>query len=782
MRIARPFLVAALAASLAGRAGAQSAIGPGDRYRAVADTLTRFIEAQLAQHAIPGLGIALVEDQRIVWARGFGTMGPGDTTRVTAQSTFRVASVSKLFTDVAVMQLVERGQLALDSPVARYTDGLPANPFSTPVTVRHLLSHRSGIVREPPLGHYFDPTSPSLEATARSLGGTRLVYAPGTATKYSNAAIALAGYLVQARTGVPFAAQLERAVLAPLGMTSSSFAPDTALLRRRARGTMEAPDGRRFPAPTFALGLGPASELTTTMPDLARFLMMLFAGGAAPGGGRILQAATLDSMWGVRPDGSAGEGFGLGFSVGRLEGRLRVSHGGWHYGFGTALVALPRERLGAVVSVTMDAAETPANRIADAALRLLLAAREGRPLAAPALTAPIPAGQVTRFAGRWRGRRRDLELTERRGALWYRDLTPGGNAFPAPVRRLGDTLVADGLWLFGPRLVPLGDVLVFAGDTLRRQTAARPAPLPARWRSIVGEYGWDHDVLYVLERDGALWALIEWIALYPLVERGPDSLAFPDHGLYAGEEVLARRDARGRVTALSVAGVVFPRRAVGPEDGTAYRVAPQRPIAQLRREAPRQRPPRQPDSLRAPDLVDLTSLDSTIRLDIRYAGSDNFLGTPMYSVARAMLQRPAAEALTRAHRRLAAAGYGLLIHDAYRPWSVTWMFWQATPRPLRERGFVADPARGSRHNRGCAVDLTLYDLATGQPVAMPSVYDEFTDRASPWYPGGTALERWHRDLLRAAMETEGFEVEPSEWWHFDWREWRAYPVLDVPLR
>jgi D-alanyl-D-alanine dipeptidase len=586
---------------------------------------------------------------------------------------------------------------------------------------------------------------------------------------------------VQERAGTPFAEQLRRAVLAPLGMASSSFAPDSALVRRRARGTMEAPDGRRFAAPTFPLGLGPASELTTTMPDLARFMMMLFAGGATSGG-RVLEAATLDSMWGVRPDGSVGEGFGLGFSVGRLDGRLRVSHGGWHYGFGTALVALPRERLGAVVSVTMDAAETPASRVADAALRMLLAAREGRPLPVPAATSPLAAERVAAFEGRWRGRRVDVDLTERRGELWYRDLTPGGSAFPAPLRALGDTLVADGLWLAGPRLLPAGAMLLAGTDTLRPVPPARPAPLPDRWLGVVGEYGWDHDVLYVLERDGGLWALIEWIALYRLVERGRDDFAFPDYGLYAGEAVRVLRDGSGRITGVSLAGVVFPRRAVGPEDGSVYRVTPQRPIAQLRREAARQRPPRQPDSLRAPDLVDLTTLDPGIRLDIRYAGTDNFLGTPLYTVARAMLQRPAAEALVRAQRRLAAAGYGLLIHDAYRPWSVTWMFWQATPRPQRDRGFVANPARGSRHNRGCAVDLTLYELATGRPVAMPSVYDEFTDRASPWYPGGTALQRWHRALLRAAMEAEGFDVEPSEWWHFDWQGWREYPVLDVPLR
>ncbi|MGH7701190.1 MAG: M15 family metallopeptidase [Gemmatimonadales bacterium] len=187
--------------------------------------------------------------------------------------------------------------------------------------------------------------------------------------------------------------------------------------------------------------------------------------------------------------------------------------------------------------------------------------------------------------------------------------------------------------------------------------------------------------------------------------------------------------------------------------------------------------PRDTAARRAPDLVDLAALDSTIRFDIRYAGTNNFLGTPFYRAPRAFLQRPAALALVRAHHRLRPDGYGLLIHDAYRPWYVTKVFWDATPDSLH--WLVADPSRGSRHNRGCAVDLTLYDLATGRPVEMVGTYDEASPRSRADYPGGTALQRWHRDLLRRVMEAEGFSVYEAEWWHFDYREWREYPVLNL---
>ena len=190
-------------------------------------------------------------------------------------------------------------------------------------------------------------------------------------------------------------------------------------------------------------------------------------------------------------------------------------------------------------------------------------------------------------------------------------------------------------------------------------------------------------------------------------------------------------------------------------------------------------PPREKGPFRTPDLVELATLDSTIHLDIRYATARNFTGRPVYREARAFLQRPAAEALVRANARLHERGYGVLVFDGYRPWRVTKLFWDITPADKKD--FVADPALGSKHNRGCAVDLSLYDRASGHEVEMPSAYDEMTERAYPGYAGGTPEARTRRDLLRQAMEAEGFTVYEFEWWHFDYRDWRSYPILDVPF-
>lgn len=189
-------------------------------------------------------------------------------------------------------------------------------------------------------------------------------------------------------------------------------------------------------------------------------------------------------------------------------------------------------------------------------------------------------------------------------------------------------------------------------------------------------------------------------------------------------------------------------------------------------------PPHEEDKREA-DLVELTKLSKTIKLDIRYARTDNFTGQAVYPEARAFLQRDAAKALLKVHKKLKKEGLGLVIFDGYRPWSITKLFWDVVK--LEERKYVADPAKGSKHNRGCAVDLSIYDLKTGKLVPMPSDFDEFTERASPDYTGGTDEERSNREKLRSLMEAVGFTVNPNEWWHFDYKEWQSYAIYDIPF-
>ena len=219
--------------------------------------------------------------------------------------------------------------------------------------------------------------------------------------------------------------------------------------------------------------------------------------------------------------------------------------------------------------------------------------------------------------------------------------------------------------------------------------------------------------------------------------------------------------------------------AISAQQPAVFRIQPVKPVEELRAEALAAQPPIETGEFRKPELAELVKLDPTIKFDIRYATSDNFLSSPMYSQARAFLQRPAAEALVRAHHELKEQGLGLLIHDGYRPWFVTKMFWDGTPEDKHQ--FVANPATGSRHNRGCAVDLTLYNLKTGKELPMPSLYDEMSERAYPNYTGGTEEERKNREILRTAMEKQGFTVYEFEWWHFDYKDWKEYPISNIPF-
>jgi D-alanyl-D-alanine dipeptidase len=302
-----------------------------------------------------------------------------------------------------------------------------------------------------------------------------------------------------------------------------------------------------------------------------------------------------------------------------------------------------------------------------------------------------------------------------------------------------------------------------------------PAEIRGAWSALIGEYAEGADTFSVLEEDGAL-VLLRWGGERRALDPAADG-EFVARAIGSDGSVPVTVQRLGtRTSGISVGDRLFPRLSLGADDGATFRITPTRDPDELRSEALAASPPLEEGDFRPSDLVELVALDPTIALDVRYATTNNFMGEVFYSEPRAFLQRPAAEALVRAHEWLADRGYGLLIHDGYRPWYVTKMFWDATPEDLKI--FVADPSSGSRHNRGCAVDLTLFDLKTGEPITMTGGYDEMSPRSFPEYPGGTDRQRWHRELLRSAMEMQGFDVYEAEWWHFDYEDWRSYRIAN----
>jgi len=741
-----------------------------------AQAIDAFANQQLRDHNLPAISISFADDQKILGGMAINNGNLSSAKPVTQDTVYRVGSVSKLFTDIAIMQLVEKGKVDLDVPITTYLpDFHPRNPFGGHITLRSLMCHRSGLVREPPIGNYFDPSGPTLAQTIDSLNSTELIYAPGTHTKYSNAAIATVGYVLERISGQPFADYLKHAVLEPMGLNHSSFEPTAEIEKSLANGYMWTIDGRTFPAPTFQLGISPAGCMYTTTNDLAQFVKIMLNGGSGPGG-QVIKPSTLEEMWTpqLTSPGQKG-GFGIGFHIRDLDGHRMVGHDGAIYGFATSLAILPEQKLGVAVVATEDCANSVTDRIADYALRALLAARAGKPIPSPEETTAIPPSRARQLAGRYRHDDHYFDLIESNGRLSLFDSNGG---YQVELRQAADSLIVDDRLAFGKTFRVGGDALISGDDVFKRVQVPKPDPCPPELRSLIGEYGWDHDILYITERDGKLWALIEWFEFDPLEQESESVFRFPKHGLYDGEKLVFARDKAGRATAVIAAGVKFKRRAIGPEEGEAQlKVKPLRPVPALLKEARTAAPPPEPGKFRATDLVELTKLDPTIKLDIRYATTNNLFGTVFYAEPRAFMQRDAAEAVVKVNRRLRPLGYGLLVHDAYRPWFVTKVFWDATPDD--KKIFVANPAQGSRHNRGCAVDLTLYDLMTGQPIEMAGTYDETTDRSYPDYPGGTSLQRWHRRLLRDAMESQGFTVYEAEWWHFDYKDWKEYRIGNV---
>jgi CubicO group peptidase (beta-lactamase class C family)/D-alanyl-D-alanine dipeptidase len=754
--------------------GAGLSAQPPQEHATLKGFLQNAIERERIDKALHALSVILVNDQKTVWEAGFGEARP--KTRASAETIYRVGSVSKLFTDIALMQLVEQKRVDLDAPVSRYLpDFHPINRFyKSEITLRQLMTHRSGLVREPPVGHYFDPTRPTISATVASLNQTELIYPPGQKTKYSNAGITVVGEVIEKLTGKPFSESMTEAVLDPLGCSSSSFTLSKQVGANLAAGQMWTYYGRTFAAPTFPLGIEPAGNLYTTVGDLGSFLSMLFAGGKGRNG-QILQPQTLEDMYLVQfePPGTK-SGFGLGFDVHDFHGRRCVGHNGAVYGFATVLEALPAEKLGVAVVTTKDCANGVAKKLADYALALMLANREGKELPVYEPARPVEAGPAWQMVGTYSTNGEGVDLFERDGKLYAWPITGGPRLELHPK---GAGYEADGPLEYGQAIrIEKNPFLLFGEKASSKASLRKPDPAPARWMSLIGEYGWDHDVLFILEKEGRLFALIEWFFLYPLEELSNDVFRFPGKGLYENEKLIFKRNSAGKVLEVNAASVVFKRRPLADE-GQTFRITPRRSIDVIRQEALAAKPPAERGYFEKSDLVDLTSLDPTILLDIRYASTNNFMSVPLYTSARAFMQRPAAESVVRAHHELAKQGFGLLIHDAYRPWYVTKMFWEATPDA--ERIFVADPSQGSRHNRGCAVDLTLYDLKTKKPIVMVGGYDEFSDRSFPGYLGGTSLQRWHEQVLRNAMEKQGFKVYENEWWHFDFRDWKKYPIHNV---
>lgn len=528
--------------------------------------LEQVVEAELRRGLIHGVTLALVDDQRLVYVRGFGYADRARRLPARPDTVYRAGSISKLFTALAAMQLVEQGKLDLDAPVTQFApDFRIVNPFepARPITLRQLMCHRAGMIREPPVGSYFDPSEPGMERTVRSLAACALVHPPDTKTKYSNVGPTIVGHVVARVADLPFEDYQRRAVLDPIGMSSSGFLLDRSLKRRLAKGCLPVADGRggfrEMEAPQFELGTIPAGNLYTTAEDLARFLRFLFAGGRA-GGRQLIRPESLAQMFTAQLTQET-NGFGLGFFVGHFRGHKTVSHTGAVYGFTSALTALPEEKLGVVVLINDDLALGPLRHLHEAALDLLLEARLGKPVPLPKPAPALAPADLTPFAGEYESE--SFWATIEADAAGLRANISGQRMDLRPVEPL--TFAANG------RIVHEG-MVTFERDATGRVTGFRALQqqfrrvhpstgpsLPAEWRRFLGRYGPAFIPLIISARNGHLYAMTENEFDYRLRPLNQTVFKMPP-GLYVDEHLVFQVGPGGRVHSVLLANMELKRR------------------------------------------------------------------------------------------------------------------------------------------------------------------------------------------------------------------------------
>lgn len=569
LRLCRvPFLLLFLG-SLVGRG--QSSAGDHPVWGPAMEAVRAQVQTELRTGQITGVAIAWVDGQDLIWNEGFGWADPRRRRAVDTNTVFRAGSISKLFNAVAVMQQVEQGTLDLDAPVTRYLPNFQItnpHPGGEPVTLRQLLCHRSGMIRESPVGNYFDPAEPGVEATARSLSGCPLILPPNTRTKYSNSGVTVSGWAVEAVTSIPYAKYQNDSILQPLGMTQSSFLAETRVRRHLARGQLpvaQAEGGFRvIDAPQFELGILPGGNLYTTSGDLARFVQCLFRQGQLTGGA-LVQPDTLKEMWTVQLT-QATNGFGLGFSIGHHRGLRTIGHMGAVYGFTSSLLAIPEHELGVVVLANDDIAIGAVRRLTSLSIQRLLETKIGlQPEPTPPEMTEGPI-DLTPFAGEYESE-----------SYWAR-IEPGDGKLSVIVSRQPMTFLPIDPNAESPkfeahgRLTP-GSPVVFrrAADAptsitgfswqnqiFHRVPEDRIQSIPPAWQAYLGFYGPDFIPLIISVRNGNLYAMIENEydnRLTPLT----DTVFKLPPGMYVDEHLVFHPDRRGRVNLVSLASIPLRR-------------------------------------------------------------------------------------------------------------------------------------------------------------------------------------------------------------------------------
>jgi CubicO group peptidase (beta-lactamase class C family) len=570
---------------------------------------------ELEQKAIPSLAIALVDRSGVLWAGGWGFADEEKKVPATADTLYRTGAVGRIVTDRLLNELVAAKRVDIDKPVTAYVpDFAPKNPFDAPITVRHLAEHRSGLVRDPPAGSPYDLREATLEQNERALSRTELLFKPGSQVKYSDAGLNMMAQVVENAWGAPFAVVAQKKLFEPLGLTHSGYSPSQAhaVLAHAEIGSY---DADRIPAPLTepdaALG-----GLHTTANDLGKLIQATLAAGVPAG---------LDG--------------------GTIEGRPTLRQAGTVLGCTAEVLLAPADGLGVAVLGALN--DCPSvGRLAGYAMALMLAERAGRAPAAFQVSQRLGMDASKALAGHYEDGGVSLFLRELGGGLYLEAERTAGEVRAAGGRHLIDSPLAysDAL-----EIDPQGRWAKLDGRTFRRSDWPKPPEPPAQLAGLIGDYGWEQGYVRIFERDGKPYARVGWADWEPLTQTGPDELSFGPGGRYSLEKLAFVRDEKGEGASLMFSGLAMTRRDFGG-DMLARTRAMASNSKNLRAQAKKATPPQETGKDK-PDLVPIRSADPTIKLDVRYAKTDNFMGFPLYAREGAYLERPAAQAVAGPARR-----------------------------------------------------------------------------------------------------------------------------------
>lgn len=367
------------------------------------EMLTAWTESKMAYDGQPGISMAIVYDQELVWSKGFGFADVNKKRPATEDTLYRIASITKLFTNTAVLHLRDDGKLQLDDPITKHLPWFNIQnkfPDAPPITIRHLLTHTSGLPREAAFPYWTDNEFPTFEQIKEALVGQETPFPTETTFKYSNLALSLAGEIVTIVSGIDYTDYVQQFILDPLGMKDTLVnSPDPRNSRLATGYGRRMPDGSRAISPfTDGKGITPAGNMTTSVKDLAKFAMLQFRDGLA-GGEQILRGSTLREMHHVQwlsPDWVTG--IGLGFFSQRLKGTTITGHGGAVLGYRTLLRMSLTEKIATIVFMNADDGKPLlfADKVFEWVVPAILKAAKPEPKAKE----PDPAWQV--YVGKYR--------------------------------------------------------------------------------------------------------------------------------------------------------------------------------------------------------------------------------------------------------------------------------------------------------------------------------------------------------------------------------------------